>query len=47
MARGEILRLRQLEKGNTKLKRLGAGLSLDKTMLHDVLRTNREARTSS
>ena len=33
-----IRRLKQLEEENTKLKRLGADLSLDKTMLQDVLR---------
>ena len=34
----EIHRLKQLEEENTKLKRLVADLSLDKTMLQDVLR---------
>ena len=34
----EIRRLKQLEEENTKLKRLMADLSLDKTMLLDVLR---------
>jgi putative transposase len=34
----EIRRLKQLEEENTKLKRLVADLSLDKTMLQDVLR---------
>jgi putative transposase len=34
----EIRRLKQLEEENIKLKRLVAGLSLDKTMLQDVLR---------
>lgn len=34
----EIRRLKQLEDENTKLKRLVADLSLDKTMLQDVLR---------
>ena len=33
----EIRRLKQLEEENTKLKRLVADLSLDKTMLQDVL----------
>ena len=33
-----IRRLKQLEEENTKLKRLVADLSLDKTMLQDVLR---------
>src|SRR3954465_15374990 len=36
----EIRRLKQLEEENTKLKRLVADLSLDKTMLQDVLRKN-------
>ena len=34
----EIRRLKQLEKENAELKRLVADLSLDKTMLQDVLR---------
>lgn len=34
----EIRRLKQLEDANTKLKRLVADLTLDKTMLQDVLR---------
>jgi putative transposase len=34
----EIWRLKQLEEENAKLKRLVADLSLDKTMLQDVLR---------
>ena len=34
----EIRQLKQLEEENTKLKRLVADLSLDKTMLQDVLR---------
>jgi putative transposase len=34
----EIRRLKQLEEENTKLKRLVADLSLDKTMLQEVLR---------
>ena len=34
----EIRRLKQLKEENTKLKRLVADLSLDKTMLQDVLR---------
>ena len=34
----EIRRLKQLEEENPKLKRLVADLSLDKTMLQDVLR---------
>ena len=36
-ARSELRRLRQLEEENVKLKRLVADLSLDKTMLQDVL----------
>jgi putative transposase len=40
----EIRRLKQLEEENAKLKRLVADLSLDKTMLQDVLRKNAEAR---
>jgi putative transposase len=42
----EIRRLKQLEEENAKLKRLVADLSLDKTMLQDVLRKNGEARSS-
>ena len=38
----EVRRLKQLEE-NTRLKRLVADLSLDKTMLQDVLRRNGEA----
>ena len=34
----EIRRLKQLEEENTRLKRLVADLSLDKTMLQDMLR---------
>jgi len=34
----EIRRLKQLEEENSKLKRLVADLTLDKTMLQDVLR---------
>jgi putative transposase len=34
----EMRRLKQLEEENAKLKRLVADLSLDKTMLQDVLR---------
>ena len=33
----ELRRLKQLEEENVKLKRLGADLSLDKTMLQEVL----------
>jgi len=43
----EIRRLKQLEEENAKLKRLVADLSLDKTMLQDVLRKNGEARAAS
>ena len=35
----ELRRLKQLEEENVKLKRLVADLSLDKTMLQDVLST--------
>ena len=38
MGAAEIRRLKQLEEENTKLKRLVADLTLDKTMLRDVLR---------
>lgn len=38
MGVSEIRRLKQLEDENTKLKRLVADLTLDKTMLQDVLR---------
>ena len=38
MGTAEIRRLKQLEEENTKLKRLVADLTLDKTMLQDVLR---------
>jgi putative transposase len=38
MGVAEIRRLKQLEEENAKLKRLVADLSLDKTMLQDVLR---------
>ncbi len=38
MGTAEIRRLKQLEDENTKLKRLVADLTLDKTMLQDVLR---------
>ncbi len=43
----EIRRLKQLEQENAKLKRLVADLSLDKTMLQDVLRKNGEACRSA
>ena len=36
----EIRRLKRLEEENVKLKRLVADLSLDKTMLQEVLRKN-------
>lgn len=38
MGISDIRRLKQLEDENTKLKRLVADLTLDKTMLQDVLR---------
>jgi len=38
MGVSEIRRLKQLEDENTKLKRLVADLTLDKTMLQDALR---------
>ena len=38
MGVAEIRRLKQLEEENAKLKRLVADLTLDKTMLQDVLR---------
>jgi putative transposase len=38
MGVAEIRRLKQLEDENRKLKQLVADLSLDKTMLQDVLR---------
>jgi len=38
MGVAEIRRLKQLEDENTKLKRLVADLTLDKTMLQDALR---------
>ena len=34
----EVRRLRQLEEENSRLKRIVADLSLDKTMLQDVIR---------
>ena len=37
MGVAELRRLKQLEEENRKLKRLVADLSLDKTMLQDVL----------
>ena len=36
----EMRRMKQLEDENPKLKKLVAGLSLDKAMLQDVLRRN-------
>ena len=38
MGVAEIRQLKQLEEENAKLKRLVADLTLDKTMLQDVLR---------
>ncbi len=38
MGVSEIRRLKQLEDENSKLKRLVADLTLDKTMLQDALR---------
>ncbi len=38
MGVAEIRRLKQLEEENSKLKRLVADLTLDKTMLQDALR---------
>ena len=38
MGVSEIRRLEQLEDGNARLKKLVADLTLDKTMLQDVLR---------
>ena len=38
MGVAEIRRLKQLEEENAKLKRLVADLTLDKSMLQDVLR---------
>ena len=46
MGVAEIRRLKQLEDENTKLKRLVADLTLDKTMLQDALRKSGEARSS-
>ena len=44
----EIRRLKQLEEENAKLKRLVADLTLDRTMLQDVLRERSgEARRSA
>ncbi len=43
----EIRRLKKLEEENAKLKRLVADLSLDKTMLQDVLKKNGEARRAA
>jgi putative transposase len=43
MGISEIRRLKQLEDKNTKLKRLVADLTLDKTMLQDVMRKNCKA----
>ena len=46
MGVSEIRRLKQLEDGNGKFKRLVADLTLDKTMLQDVPRKKSEARPS-
>ena len=46
MGTAEIRRLKQLEEENAKLKQLVADLSLDKTVLQDVLRKNGEARAA-
>jgi putative transposase len=46
MGISEIRRLKQLEDDNAKLKRLVADLTLDKTMLQDVLRKKSDARLS-
>lgn len=47
MGVSEIRRLKQLEEENAKLKRLVADLTLDKSMLQDVLRKSGKARRSS
>jgi len=39
----EVRRLRQFEGENTRLRRLGADLSLDKEMLQEVIRKNFKA----
>ena len=44
MEPSEARELKQLREENTKRKRLVADLSLDKTMLQDVLQKNSEAR---
>lgn len=43
----EVRRLKQLEEENRKLKQLVADLSLDKSMLQEVLKKNCEACSSS
>ena len=43
----EVRRLQQLEKENRKLKQLVADLSLDKSMLQNVLKKSCKARSSS
>jgi len=43
----EIRRLKQLEDENARLKKLVADLTLDKTMLQDVLKRSGEARRSA
>ena len=42
----EVRRLRQIEKENTRLKRLVADLSFDKHMLSEALREKSDARTA-
>ena len=44
MEPSEARELKQLREENVKLKRLVADLSLDKSMLQDVLKKNSEAR---
>ena len=46
MGVSEIRRLKQLEEGNAKLKRLVADLTLDKSMLQDACEKSGEARRS-
>ena len=47
MGVAEVRRLKQLEEENRKLKQLVADLSLDQSMLQDVLLKNSEARSPS
>jgi putative transposase len=42
----QVRELKQLQEENARLKRLVAELSLDKTMLQDVLRKSSEARAA-